>query len=72
MKVSDHQKNRLKSSKKLHGKPKKELIQYCGNKDNNVISEIEKERQNNKPTKVIHRLWRSGQNGFKKVHEHEK
>jgi hypothetical protein len=64
--------NLMKSREKIGNKPKREVEQWLGNKDKNVISEIERLREEAKPTKVIHRLWRKIENIYKKVHEHKK
>jgi len=70
--VNDHQKNCLLSSEKVNGKAIKEVIQYCGNKDRNIISEIEKNRSAGMHTKVTHRLFRYIRGKFINVHEHNK
>jgi len=70
--LDDSQRNLMKSGKKINGKPKKEIEQYVGNKDKDVISEFERIRKKEQKTKVIHRLWRKLGNKFKKVHKHEK
>lgn len=70
--LNDRLRNFMKSEEKINGKSKKEIEQYVGNKDKDIISEFERIRNNNKKTRVIHRLWRRFGNIFKKVHEHEK
>lgn len=71
--INDKARNLAKSGKRLNsGKPRKEIEQYIGNKDKDVISEFERKRKEGEKTKVIHRLWRKLGNTFKKVHEHEK
>ncbi|MFA5925615.1 MAG: hypothetical protein WC831_01665 [Parcubacteria group bacterium] len=72
IKLDDWSRNLGKSGEKVKGKPKREIEQYVGNRDKNVVSEFERLREKNKKTKVIHRLWRRFGNIFKKVHEHEK
>ena len=62
----------MKSGEKVGSKPKKEVEQYVGNRDRDVVSEIERMREKGEKTRVIHRLWRRCGNIFKKVHEHEK
>ncbi|MCK5413277.1 MAG: hypothetical protein KAI57_02775 [Candidatus Pacebacteria bacterium] len=69
--MHDSLRNLQKSHEKIRGKPKREIEQYVGNKDENVISEFERIRSSDKTT-VIHRLWRRIDNHFKKVHEHKK
>lgn len=71
--ISDNARNLAKSGERLsNGKPKREIEQYVGNKDEAVVSEFERIREEGEKTKVIHRLWRRFGNIFKKVHEHEK
>lgn len=67
----DKSRSLMKSGEKISGKPKREVEQYVGNKNKDVISEFERIRNGNK-TKVIHRLWRRYGDIFKKVHEHKK
>jgi hypothetical protein len=62
--LGDKSRNLMKSVEKILGKPKKEIEQYIGNKDKDVISEFERIRGNNK-TIVIHRLWRRFGSVFK-------
>ena len=70
--LKDQSKSRMKSGARVNGKPKNEIIQYVGNKDEKIISEIEKLREHGKPTKVIHRLWKRFDDLLRRVHEHEK
>lgn len=70
--LSDQLRNLLKSATMVFNKPVREIEQYAGNKDRDVISEFERRRFKNKKTVVIHRLWRRIGNNFKKVHEHKK
>lgn len=62
----------MKSGEKVNGKPRREIEQYVGNRDQNIISEFERLREYGKPTRVIHRLWRRIGNIFRTVHEHDK
>ena len=70
--TTDNSRNLLKSKEKIGIKSKKEIEQYVGNKDPNVVSEIERIRNLNKPTKITHRLFRKFGKFFKNVHEDEK
>lgn len=70
--LEDTLKNVRKSASKVRGKPKNELIQYVGNRDKYVVSEIEKFRETDRATRVIHRLWRRFGNVFKNIHDHDK
>lgn len=70
--ITDSLRSLMKSGNKVGNKSAKEIEQYVGNKDRDVISEFERLRENGKKTKVIHRLWRRFGDVFKKVHEHEK
>jgi hypothetical protein len=70
--ITDSLRSLMKSGNKVGNKSAKEIEQYVGNKDRDVISEFERLRENGKKTKVTHRLWRRFGDVFKKVHEHEK
>ena len=70
--LNDWLRNLVKSRLMVNGKPKREIEQYVGNRDQNIVSEFERLREYGKPTRVIHRLWRRIGNIFKKVHEHDK
>lgn len=68
----DWMRNHFKSGERVDNKSIREVEQYVGNKDKNVVSEFEKLRYKGKKTLVIHRLWRRFGNSFRKVHEHKK
>jgi hypothetical protein len=70
--ITESLRSLMKSSAKIGNKSVREIEQYVGNKDEDVISEFERLRDKGSKTKVIHRLWRRFGNVFKKVHEHEK
>ncbi len=70
--LTDSLRNLSKSLQRINGKPLREIEQYIGNRDGNVISEYERWRTKSEPTQVIHRLWRRIGNVFRKVHEHQK
>ncbi len=72
IRLTEKLRNLFKSGENVGLKPKKEIEQYVGNKDPNVMSEIERMRRLNKSTKVTHRLFRKFGNFFNKVHEDEK
>ena len=69
--IRDTLRNLLRSGERVRGKPAREIEQYVGNKDKDVVSEYERIRSRDK-TSVVHRLWRRFGNTFKKVHEHLK
>ncbi len=62
----------MTSKEKIRDKPKKEIKFYVGTKNENIESEIEILREENKLTKVIHRLWKQIKGGWEKIHEHFK
>jgi len=70
--MNDWLRNLFKSAQKIGNKTIREIEQYVGNKDRNVVSEFERLRRKGQGTEVTHRLWRRLSNGFKKVHEHKK
>ena len=70
--ITDWLRNLFKSREKINNKPIKEIEQYVGNKDKDVISEFKRIRSKGTPTIVIHRLWRQFHGVFRKVHEHTK
>ena len=72
LELKDYLRNLFRSGEKIGSKAKKEIKQYVGNKDKNVISEIELLRLTNQKTRVIHRLWRRFGDAFRNVHEHDK
>lgn len=60
------------SKEKVRGKPKKEIKFYVGTKNENIESEIEIQREENKSMKVIHRLWKNLKGRWRKIDEHFK
>jgi len=65
-------KEHMKSEETVRNKPKREVEQWNSKKDENVITRYERLRNECKPTKVFHTLWRKFGDIWEKVHEDKK